>query len=374
MIPFIDLNAQFKQIEPQIRAAIDRILEHGQYIMGPEVFEFEKQLAQFCQVKHAISCSSGADALLMSLMAKGIGKGDAVFTTPFTFFATVEAICLTGATPVFVDIEPGVYNIDVKKLDESISKTKQDGNLTPKCIMPVDLFGQPVDYDEINQLADHHGLFVISDAAQSFGSSYKGKPVGGLSEITTTSFYPAKPLGAYGDGGAIFTNDDELASILKSIRVHGQSGEDKYVNERLGITGRLDTIQAAILIEKLAILPQEVEKRNQVAKQYHESLYDKVGLPYVKPERISAWAQYSILVPQPESLAHHLRENNVPTARFYPVPMHLQNAVSHLGYKKGDFPIAEDTATKIISLPMHPNLSESDIASVSHALTGVDLV
>ena len=368
MIPFIDLNAQFKHIEPQIRTAIDRVLEHGQYIMGPEVFEFEKKLADFCQVKHAISCSSGADALLMALMAKGIGHGDAVFTTPFTFFATVEAICLTGATPVFVDIEPGVYNIDANKLDEVITQTKQQAKLTPRCIMPVDLFGQPVDYDEINQLADKHGLFVISDAAQSFGSSYKGKPVGGLSDITTTSFYPAKPLGAYGDGGAIFTDDDELAAVLKSIRVHGQSGEDKYVNERLGITGRLDTIQAAILIEKLAILPQEIDKRNQVAEQYNEMLYKKVGLPYVKPERVSAWAQYSILVPDPDDLAIRLRENSVPTARFYPVPMHLQNAVKHLGHKQGDFPVTEDTATKIISLPMHPHLSDENLADISGSI------
>lgn len=365
MIPFIDLNTQFRQIEPEIRAAIDKVLTHGQYIMGPEVFEFEKQLAQFCQAKHAISCSSGADALLMSLMAKGIGRGDAVFTTPFTFFATVEAICLTGATPVFVDIQPGVYNIDCEKLDAAITQTKKDNQLKPKCIMPVDLFGQPVDYDEINQIARQHDLCVISDAAQSFGSSYKDRPIGGLSDITTTSFYPAKPLGAYGDGGAIFTNDDDLADTLKSIRVHGQSGENKYVNERLGITGRLDTIQAAILIEKLAILPGEIDKRNQIARQYRELLYHKAGLPYIKPERVSAWAQYSILVPEPDSLAQRLRDNDVPTARFYPVPMHLQQAVSHLGYKSGDFPVTEDTATKIVSLPMHPHLSDENLAQIS---------
>lgn len=368
MIPFIDLNAQFRQLEPEIRSAIDKVLEHGQYIMGPEVFEFEKQLARHCQVKHAISCSSGADALLMSLMAKGIGKGDAVFTTPFTFFATVESICLTGATPVFVDIEPGVYNIDFSKLEQAIEQTKDAGILRPKCLMPVDLFGQPVDYDEINALAAQHGLSVISDAAQSFGSSYKGKPVGGLAQITTTSFYPAKPLGAYGDGGAIFTNDDELADILKSIRVHGQSGEDKYVNQRLGITGRLDTIQAAILIEKLKILPSEIDKRNHVAAQYRELLYKKAGLPYVKPERVSAWAQYSILVPDPESLAKRLREHNIPTARFYPVPMHLQNAVRHLGHSAGDFPVSEDTASKIISLPMHPHLNDEDIVAISECI------
>ena len=318
MIPFIDLNAQFKQLEPQIRKAIDRVLEHGQYIMGPEVFELEKQLAEYCQVKHAISCSSGADALLMALMAKGVGPGDAVFTTPFTFFATVEAICLTGATPVFADIEPGVYNIDCNKLDEAIKQTAAQGKLIPKCIMPVDLFGQPVDYDEINQIAEQHGLFVISDAAQSFGSSYKDKPVGGISYITTTSFYPAKPLGAYGDGGAIFTNDDQLADVLKSIRVHGQSGEDKYVNERLGITGRLDTMQAAILIEKLKLLDTEVANRNKAANQYHEMLYKKVGLPYVKDDRISAWAQYSILVPDPEALALQLREKKRADGPFLP--------------------------------------------------------
>ena len=368
MIPFIDLKSQFKQIEPEIRSAIDRVLEHGQYIMGPEVFEFEKQLAQFCNVKHAISCSSGADAILMALMAKNIGPGDAVFTTPFTFFATVEMICLTGATPVFVDIEPGVYNIDCNKLEATILKTRQEGKLVPKCIMPVDLFGQPVDYDEINDLAKRHELLVVADAAQSFGSSYKGQPIGGLSDITTTSFYPAKPLGAYGDGGAIFTNDDDVAEILKSIRIHGQSGENKYINERLGITGRLDTLQAAILIEKLKLLPDEIDKRNQIAKQYDELLYKKVGLPYVKPDRVSAWAQYSILVPNPEELAVKLRNNDIPTARFYPVPMHLQNAVKHLGHAKGDYSVAEDTAEKIISLPMHSNLEHEQIQCIANNL------
>ncbi len=368
MIPFIDLKSQFKQIEPEIRAAIDRVLEHGQFILGPEVFELEKQLAEFSQVKHCISCSSGADAILMSLMAKNIGPGDAVFTTPFTFFATVEMICLAGAIPVFVDIEPGVYNIDCNKLEDTILQTKQAGKLIPKCIMPVDLFGQPVDYDEINDIAQRHELLVISDAAQSFGSSYKDKPVGGIAEITTTSFYPAKPLGAYGDGGAIFTNDDEVAETLKSIRVHGQSGDNKYINERMGITGRLDTLQAAILIEKLKLLPEEIEKRNQVAKQYDELLYKKVGLPYVKPDRTSAWAQYSILVPNPENLAIQLREKGIPTARFYPVPMHLQNAVKHLGYRKGDFPVTEDTANKIISLPMHPTMGKTTVENITEAI------
>lgn len=369
MIPFIDLNAQYKQIEPQLKTAIDRVLAHGQYIMGPEVLEFENQLARFCQVKHAISCSSGADALLMSLMARGIGPGDAVFTTPFTFFATIETICLAGATPVFVDIEPGVYNMDCSKLEQAIGETRKSSTLNPKCIMPVDLFGQPVDYDEINALAQQHGLFVISDAAQSFGSSYKGKPIGGLADITTTSFYPAKPLGAYGDGGAIFTDDDGLAAILKSIRVHGQSGENKYVNERLGITGRLDTIQAAILLEKLKQLPDEIKARNQVAEKYAELLYKKAGLPYIKDDRISAWAQYSILVPDPDKLAQQLREKGVPTARFYPVPMHLQNAVKHLGHQPGDFPITEDTARKIISLPMHPYLSTDQINTIARAFS-----
>ena len=368
MIPFIDLKSQFKRIEPEIRASIDRILDHGQYIMGPEVFEFEKHLAAYCDVKHVVSCSSGADALLMSLMAKGIGPGDAVITTPFTFFATVEAISLTGATPIFVDIEPGVYNIDANQVESVIEQTQQHSSLTPKCIMPVDLFGQPVDYDEIHAIADKHGLFVISDAAQSFGSSYKGKRIGGLSDITTTSFYPAKPLGAYGDGGAIFTNDDEIADILRSIRVHGQSGNNKFVNERLGITGRLDTIQAAILIEKLKLLPEEIEQRNQVADHYHELLYKKAGLPFIKDERISAWAQYSILVPNPEELAKHLFEQGIPTARFYPVPMHLQKALEHLGHKTGDFPVTEDTANKIISLPMHPNLSVDEIKKIADAI------
>ncbi len=368
MIPFVDLKTQFKQIEPQIRASIDRVLEHGQFIMGPEVLELEQHLADFCNVKHAISCSSGADALLMTLMAKGLGHGDAVFTSPFTFFATVEAICLTGATPIFIDIEPSTYNINADKLADSIKKINDQGKLKPKAIMPVDIFGLPVDYDEINTIGKLYDLCVISDAAQSFGASYKNKPIGCLTDITTTSFFPAKPLGAYGDGGAIFTNDNELADILKSIRIHGQSGDNKYVNERLGLTGRLDTLQAAILIEKLKLLPGEIKRRNQIADQYSEALKDKVGLPYVKPERISAWAQYSILVPDPESLAQTLKENNIPTARYYPVPMHLQTAIKQFGYKSGDFPVCEDTADKIISLPIHPYLTDEQIDQIINVI------
>ena len=365
MIPFVDLKMQFKHLEPEIRSAIERVLVHGQYIMGPEVFQFEEMLADYCKVKHAITCSSGTDALLMGLMAQNVGPGDAVFTSPFTFFATVEAISLTGATPVFVDIEPSVYNLDCNKLDQAIQNTAKNTNLNPKAIIPVDLFGQPVDYDEIIEVAQKHDLFVLSDAAQSFGASYKGNKVGGITQMTATSFFPAKPLGAYGDGGAVLTNDDETADILRSIRVHGQDGENKYANTRIGLTARLDTIQAAVLIEKLKVLDSEIENRNRVARQYDQQLNKYAGLPYVKPERVSAWAQYSILVPNPDELASTLRDNEIPTARYYPIPMHLQNALANQNYKKGDFPISEDTATKIISLPMHPYLDEAQINTIS---------
>ena len=283
---FIDLKTQQKAILPAITERIQRVLAHGQYIMGPEVRELEERLAAYVGVKHAVSCSSGTDALLMPLMAYGVGPGEAIFTTPFTFIATAEVIQLLGATPVFVDIDPETFNIDPAALQRAIEGLHQNpktSSLKPKGIIPVDLFGQPADYDAINALARQHKLFVLEDAAQSFGATYKGRKAGSLAEVAATSFFPAKPLGAYGDGGAIFTNDDALAEVLRSIRVHGQ-GKDRYENVRIGLNGRLDTLQAAILLVKMDIFDQEMEARQKVAERYSQGLQDVVGVPFVAPD------------------------------------------------------------------------------------------
>ncbi len=364
---FIDLNAQQQRIRPQIDAGIKRVLDHGNYIMGPEVSELESKLADFAGVKHCIGVASGTDALLMALMAYGIGPGDAIFTTPFTFVATGEVISLLGATPVFVDIDPRTFNIDPQKLEEAIegfsSKRSAINNipLTPKGIIPVDLFGLPADYDAINQIARKHDLFVVEDAAQGFGGEYKGRMAGSLADVATTSFFPAKPLGCYGDGGAIFTDDDALADKLSSIRVHGK-GKDKYDNVRVGLNGRLDTIQAAVLLTKLEIFPDEIRARQGVAETYSRLLGDTPGIitPIVSSGYKSAWAQYSVLTEGREELQKALHERGIPTAVYYPKPLHQQSAFADLGYRAGDFPVSEDVAGRILSLPMHPYLLLED--------------
>lgn len=361
-LDFIDLKAQQQRILPALNERIQRVLGHGQYIMGPEVQELEGRLSAYVGVKHAISCSSGTDALLMPLMAYQVGPGDAIFTTPFTFIATAEVIQLLGATPVFVDIDPRTFNIDPAALEEAISSLGQNPKtapLKPKGIIPVDLFGQPADYDEINVLAQRHGLFVLEDAAQSFGATYQGRRAGSLAEVAATSFFPAKPLGGYGDGGAIFTNDDALAETLRSIRVHGQ-GTNKYENVRLGLNGRLDTLQAAILLVKLDIFDQEIADRQKVAQRYSAGLRSIVEVPYVSADRTSVWAQYSVLSERRDELQVKLKEAGIPTAVYYPLPLHLQGAFAHLGHKAGDFPFSEHAAGRIFSLPMHPYLTERD--------------
>lgn len=361
-LDFIDLKAQQQKILPALNERIQRVLGHGQYIMGPEVQELEGRLAAYVGVKHAISCSSGTDALLMPLMAYQVGPGDAIFTTPFTFIATAEVIQLLGATPVFVDIDSRTFNIAPSALEKAITSLRRNpktSQLKPKGIVPVDLFGQPADYDEINALAERHGLFVLEDAAQSFGATYKGRRTGSLAEVAATSFFPAKPLGGYGDGGAIFTNDDALAETLKSIRVHGQ-GTNKYENVRLGLNGRLDTLQAAILLVKLEIFDQEVADRQKVAQRYSDGLPNIVEVPYVSADCTSVWAQYSVLSDRRAELQPKLQEAGIPTAVYYPLPLHLQGAFAHLGHKRGDFPISEEAAGRIFSLPMHPYLSEKD--------------
>jgi UDP-2-acetamido-2-deoxy-ribo-hexuluronate aminotransferase len=356
---FIDLATQQKRIRAQIENNIKKVLDHGRYIMGPEIRELEEKLANYVGVDHAVGVASGTDALLMSLMAYDIGEGDAVLTTPFTFIATGEVIRLVGATPVFVDIDPETYNIDPEELEKVIKKLITGNKVTPRCIIPVDLFGQAADYDKINDIAKKYNLFVIGDAAQSFGASYKGKKACSLTEIAATSFFPAKPLGAYGDGGMVFTRDAKLKEKLLSIRVHGQ-GTDKYNNIRVGINGRLDSIQAAILLAKFEIFDEEINLRQKVAGRYNELLQDYVKVPYVKDHNISVWAQYSVLHPERAKMMEKLKEKGIPTAVYYPKPLHLQDAFSYLEHKKGDFPVSEKIADEIFSIPMHPYLTPED--------------
>lgn len=358
-IQFIDLKEQQEHIRPQLDAAIKRVLDHGTYIMGPEVYELEKQLAEFCGVKHAISCANGTDALGLGLMAKNVGPGDAVFVPSFTFAATAEVVAWTGATSVFIDSLEDTYNMDPKSLEQGIQKAKKEG-LQPVGIIPVDLFGQPADYDAIQSIADENDLWVMADGAQSFGATYKGRKVGNIGDLATTSFFPAKPLGCYGDGGAIFTNDDELASIIKSLRVHGQ-GTDKYDNVRIGTNGRLDTIQAAILIEKLKVFPKELISRQEVADAYNEGLKGLVQIPVLKEETSSSWAQYTVRLPKEidrSKLMTNLKEDGIPTMVYYVRPLHLQTAYqSCLTATGGSLPVSEALSKHALSLPMSGYIS-----------------
>ncbi len=366
---FIDLETQQKRIRANIENNIKKVLDHGQYIMGPEIQEIEEKLAVYVGVRCAVGVASGTDALLMSLMACGIGEGDAVITTPFTFIATGEVIRLVGAAPVFVDIDPGTYNIDPQGIERVLKGILAEDKMAPRCIIPVDLFGQPADYDEINGIAEKYNLVVIEDAAQSFGASYKGRKACSLSRIAATSFFPAKPLGAYGDGGMIFTQEAGLYEKLLSIRVHGQ-GSNKYDNIRVGINGRLDSIQAAVLLAKFEIFAEEIELRQAVAQRYSDALKDHVKVPYIKEGNISSWAQYPVLHPQRGKVIERLKQKGIPFAIYYPKPLHLQEAFASLGYKKGDFPVSEKIADEIFSIPMHPYLSREDQERVVEAIIG----
>lgn len=367
MIEFIDLKEQYRCLQHEIHNNIEKVLKHGKYILGPEVKELEQKLAEYTGVKHAITCSSGTDALLMPLMAWSVGVGDAVFTTPFTFIATAEVITLLGATPVFIDIDADTYNIDAKMLEQLIKKTAGEGKLNPKAVIPVDLFGLPADYDGISHIAQKHGLKILEDAAQSFGSEYKLKKAGSLGNAAATSFFPAKPLGCYGDGGAVFTDEDELAEKLNSIRVHGQ-GRDKYENIRIGINGRLDTIQAAILLAKLTVFDDELGARNRIAAKYTHKLKNVLKTPSLPEGLVSSWAQYSVLAGdqnERERIRDKLKIEGVPTGVYYPLPLHLQQAFRYLGYKEGDFPVSEDVSKRIFSLPMHPYIKEETIEKIT---------
>ena len=378
MIPFIDLSAQQQRIRLEIDARIKTVLDHGAYIMGPEIKELEQRLADYVGVKHALSCASGTDALLMALMAYGVGPGDAIFTTPFTFVATVEVIAMVGATPVFVDIEADTFNMDPAKLEAAIQALNAgDGSLhplpinyrelKPRGIIPVDLFGQPADYGRINAIAKQHDLFVLEDACQSFGGELNGRKACSLADVAATSFFPAKPLGCYGDGGMVFTDSDELAEKMSSIRVHGQ-GCDKYENVRIGINGRMDTIQAAIMLPKFEIFPDELELRQNVARRYNELLGEEVEVPEVRSGYLSAWAQYSVQSDERAAVMAKLGAVGIPTAIYYPIPLHLQIGYGFLGYRVADMPISERAAERIFSLPMHPYLAESQQRAIADAL------
>ena len=371
---FIDLKAQYAALREALDRRIAAVLEHGGYIMGPEVKELETRLAEYCGVKHSVGCANGTDALVLSLRALGIGPGDAVFTTPFTFFATAEAIVLTGAVPVFADIDTRTFNLDPAALEAAIDRTDQEGRLRPRAVMTVDLFGLPANYEAIEALCDRRGLALVEDAAQGFGGEFRGRRAGAFGTVATTSFFPAKPLGCYGDGGAIFTDDGDLADLLRSLRVHGK-GEDKYDNVRIGTNSRLDTIQAAILLEKLAAFPEEMERRQQVAERYRCDLPNWLTGPYVPPDHVSSWAQYSVLAPDSADRARIMAElagSGIPTMIYYARPLHLQTALADLGYGEGDFPVAEDVSSRIFSLPMSPYLTVADQERVLAALHALE--
>lgn len=367
-IEFIDLKSQQERVRPGIDAAIKRVLDHGQYIMGPEVGALESALAQFCGSRFAISCASGTDALLIAMMAEGIGPGDAVFCPAFTYTATPETIALLGATPVFVDVDDATFNLDPDKLRSGLDTAVQ-AKLRPKAIIAVDLFGQPADYARIDGFAAEHGLWVLADGAQSFGASRNGSRVGNFGKITATSFFPAKPLGCFGDGGAIFAGDAALADKMASIRLHGK-GEDKYDIVRIGVNGRLDTLQAAVLLEKLKIFQSEIDARQVIAERYTRALSGVVATPVVEPNTTSVWAQYTIRLPAGarDKLATVLKSQGIPTNVYYPRPVHHQTPYRQYPIAGNGVPVAERLPNEVLSLPMHPYLSDTVQARIMTAI------
>ncbi len=385
---FIDLVVQQQRIRERVEARVKAVLDHGKYIMGPEVSELEKELCAFTGAKHCITCASGTDALLMPLMAWEVGPGDAVFMPPFTFFATSEMPALLGATPIFVDIDPQTFNMRPELLEKAIRaiqeqdasiyplpKVALEKKLRPKVIIPVDLFGQAADYTQILPIARQHNLHVLEDAAQAFGGTQNGVNTCNLAcHAAATSFFPAKPLGCYGDGGAVFTNDDALAEALRSIRVHGK-GQDKYDNVRIGINGRMDTLQAAILLVKMEIFAEEVALRQKVAASYAKALQSTKGLttPYVLHKNTSVFAQYCVLLPQEkrDMVAASLKEKGIPTNIYYPKPQHALAVFASLGYNLEDMPVAQHASQCILALPFHPYLSHEDVQTIAQALKEV---
>lgn len=358
---FIDLKKQYQLYKREIDSAIQEVLHQACFIMGPPVRALEETLANFVGVKHCITVSSGTDSLQIALMAKGIGPGDEVITVPFTWISSSEVIGLVGAKPVFVDIEPDTYNIDVQQIERAITPRT-------KAIIPVNLFGQMPDYAAINAIAEKHHLFVIEDAAQSFGATQNGKSSGSVTHVGSTSFFPAKPFGCYGDGGALFTDDDALAAKMRAIRTHG--GEQRHTHPYLGMNGRLDTLQAAILLAKFPHFPKELEARAQIGTRYHESLKDVCIVPKIQQGNTHTFAQYTIRVADRDGLAMRLKEKGIPTAVYYPKCLHEQPVFAPLGYKWGDFPVSEKTSREVLSLPMHPWLDEQEQDLIVDTLKG----
>jgi dTDP-4-amino-4,6-dideoxygalactose transaminase len=357
-IAFIDLQAQRKRLGEPLARAIQDAVEAGQWILGPQVTLLEQQLAAFCGVKHVVACANGTDALLLILRAWDIGPGDAVFVPSFTFAATAEVVALAGATPVFVDVLGDTFNMDPASLDAAIAMVRRDGKFKPKAVIPVDLFGQPADYRKLEPIAKRDGLLMLCDTAQGFGGSLHGRRTGAIGDAAATSFFPAKPLGCYGDGGACFTNDDGVAEVLRSLRMHGQ-GTDRYEHARIGLNSRLDTIQAAILIEKLKIFPDEIAARDRVAARYNGLLgkSNRLAVPRLIDGAQSVWAQYTIVVEDRTKLQADLKDQNMPTAVYYPIPLGRQRAYAH--YPSVTTPVSDALSAKVVSLPMHPYLDEA---------------
>jgi UDP-2-acetamido-2-deoxy-ribo-hexuluronate aminotransferase len=356
---FIDLKVQYRVLEPSIQRRTRKVMEGAQFIMGPEIEELESALASRVGSAHCISCASGTDALMLAMMALNIGSGDEVITSPFTFIATGEMIAILGAKPVFVDIDPRTYNLDPKLIAAAITPRT-------RAIMPVALYGQCAEMDEINAVAQAHGLAVIEDAAQSFGATYKGRSSCNLSTIGCTSFFPSKPLGCYGDGGACFTNDGDLATAMRQIRVHGQ--DRRYHHPRLGFNGRLDTLQAAVLLAKLEVFDRELKARDAIAKRYSRALENAAQVPYVGSYNTSAWAQYTIEVARRAEIQQSLSTQGIPTAVHYPMPIHRQPVFASLNQARGSFPVSERASERVLSLPMHPYMSDADVETVTSAL------
>lgn len=365
-IAFVDLARQQEHIRDRLDAAIGRVLDHGHYVMGPEVAEFERRLAEFCGAKHAISCGSGTDALVLALLAKGLCRDDAVIVPSFTFCATAEAVCLLGGIPIFADVLDDTFNLDPRSLGSAVLTARRLG-LRLRGIIAVDLFGQPCDYDAIEPVARENDLWLVCDAAQSFGAAYRGRKVGTIGDLTATSFFPAKPLGCYGDGGAVLTNDNALAEIIRSLRVHGQ-GTDKYDNVRVGINGRMDTLQAAILLEKLVIFPDEIVARNQVATRYDELLPADFRRPVLADGANSVWAQYTVCTSERDDWLKRLKAQSVPAMIYYPRPLHRQPAYERFPVAGEQLAATARLAETVLSLPMHPYLSAEDQSRIAAGL------
>ncbi|MCV0396092.1 MAG: DegT/DnrJ/EryC1/StrS family aminotransferase [Rhizobiaceae bacterium] len=371
-IPFIDLAAQQRRLRAGIDAAFARVLDGGQYIQGAEVGELEARLAAFCGVGHCLSCANGTDALQLALMALGIGKGDAVFVPAFTFAATAEVVPFVNATPVFVDVLPDTFNMDPESLKRAIVHARSIG-LNPACLIPVDLFGLPADYDALIPIARENGMKVIADSAQGFGGTYKGRVTGSIGDIATTSFFPAKPLGCYGDGGALFTDSEEIAALVDSYRVHGQGQNNKYINERVGMNSRLDTLQAAVLLEKMTIYAEEIELRQEVADRYRAGLSNRFTTPRVPDGLTSIWAQYTLKTAdeaERAALQERAKATGIPTVVYYPIPLNRQTAYRDYPVDPTGVAVSEDLSRRVVSLPMHPYLTRETQELIIEAVAG----